>query len=106
VEDPAGKRVATPTSVRPEAAHVPANVRAARATLVTLDPVLSPPKVTKYQASLAAARATTLARYPAGNPGTVARLNRFVFRRNPPETGAAVDPAGAVPAGGRPPGSR
>lgn len=103
VQEPAEKRVASPAARRPEASRVSATTLAVRATLVTSDHVLVSPTVTKYQDGLAAARTATPARFPAGSAAAVSRINRFVFRRNPPEAGTAVDPAAAVPAGGRRP---
>lgn len=105
VQGAAEKRVASPAARRPEASRMSATTPAVRATLVTSDHVLVSPRVAKYQDGLAAARAATLARFPAGSAGTASHINRFVFRRNPPDTGTAVDPAAAVPAGGRSPAS-
>lgn len=62
-----------------------------------------PPTVAKYQDSLTAASASNMARFPALDGATNAKINRFVFRKNPTESqgvqvGAVVTPA----AGGSP----
>ena len=62
-----------------------------------------PPTVAKYQDRLTDASATNMARFPAIERATTAKINRFVFRKNPSEpsgiaTGGAVTPA----AGGSP----
>jgi hypothetical protein len=101
VVQPAAKRAKSPAVNRPDTAIVRVSANPVRMVLSTSDRLLAPPRVTKYQDSMAAARATNMARFPAGNPATVSRLSRFVFRRNPPDPGAAIDPAAAIPAGGR-----
>ena len=62
-----------------------------------------PPTVAKYQDGLTSASATNMARFPALGGATNAKINRFVFRKNPTEsqgvqTGAVITPA----AGGSP----
>ena len=58
-----------------------------------------PPMVAKYQDSLTAANAITVKRTSALSRATAATINRFVFRRNPPEP--AAGPGGPVtPAAG------
>ena len=50
-----------------------------------------PERVARYQDSLAAASASNLARFPAVGRATTAKINRFVFRKNAPDTPAALD---------------
>jgi len=45
-----------------------------------------PPTVAKYQDGLRAASAANLARFPAVGRATTAKINRFVFRKNVPDT--------------------
>lgn len=64
---------------------------------------VNPQRVSKYQESLVAASATNMARFPAVDRETTAKLNRFVFRKNAGEPvdspiGAPISPA----AGGSP----
>lgn len=66
----------------------------------------APSRVAKYQDRLTAATATNMARFPAPGGATVAKLNRFVFRKNPPDL-SALAPAGTAAAGAQPePASR
>lgn len=76
----------------------PTNRRAEE--LLTSNEVIKPPRVTRYQDGLAAARAANLARYPALEGATTAKLNRFVFRKNPPDVAPLSAAAVAAPAGG------
>lgn len=68
----------------------------------TKEDTTKPPTVTKYQDGLTAASATNMARFPAMDKATGARINRFVFRKNPSEsvtkeTGAVTPAAGGSP---------
>jgi hypothetical protein len=42
-----------------------------------------------------------MARFPAMDQATGVKLNRFVFRKNPPDNGGALPGAPVTPAGGR-----
>lgn len=74
-----------------------------RADYATATDTAKPPLVARYQDSLAAASASNMARFPAMDGATSAKINRFVFRKNAPEpadaalSGAAVTPAGSAP---------
>jgi hypothetical protein len=74
------------------------------ARISTADDSRKPALVAKYQERLAAANAVSIGRTPALDRGGAGRLNRFVFRHNPPaplpspSTAAPIDPA---PAGSR-----
>jgi len=62
-----------------------------------------PERIARYQDSLTAASAANLARYPAVGRATTAKINRFVFRKNAPDSAtapAAAVTATAVQAGG------
>jgi shikimate kinase len=59
-----------------------------------------PQVLTKYQDGLTSASATNMARFPALDRMTGAKINRFVFRKNAPDT-AALSGATVTPAGGR-----
>lgn len=59
-----------------------------------------PPMVGRYQESLSAASASNMARFPALDQATGAKLNRFVFRKNPEEQGNPVSGAPVTPAAG------
>jgi len=61
---------------------------------------MKPQMVVKYQDSLTAASATNMARFPALDRATGAKINRFVFRRNAPETADALAGAAVTPAAG------
>lgn len=72
------------------------------AAIATSTDTQKPPTVAKYQDSLATASASNMARFPAIGRATTAKINRFVFRKNSPDSpvtaGAPVVPA----AGGSP----
>lgn len=59
-----------------------------------------PPTVSRYQDGLTSATATNMARFPAVDRATNAKLNRFVFRKNPGEGTPATDGAAVTPAAG------
>lgn len=59
-----------------------------------------PPTVAKFQDSLTAASASNMARFPALGDATAAKINRFVFRKNPAETSPVTGSAPAVRAAG------
>lgn len=70
------------------------------AKVSTAEDTRKPPLVAKYQDGLAAASASNMARFPALDQATGAKLNRFVFRKNPEEPGSAVSGAPVTPAAG------
>lgn len=69
------------------------------ASITTNSTVPKPGVVAKYQDSLTAASATNMARFPALDGATAAKINRFVFRKNAAEPAAASD-APVIPAAG------
>jgi hypothetical protein len=94
-------------SYRPEGETQPTSAMNHRtATIATQKDTAKPPMVAKYQNSLVTASATNMARFPAVDAATSAKINRFVFRKNPPETGAALEGATITPAGGGPKASK
>ena len=58
------------------------------------------PMIAKYQDSLTASNVTTTSRATAADRATAAKINRFVFRRNAPDTSVALDGAPVTPAAG------
>ncbi len=71
-----------------------------QAGMSTAADTTTPPKVAKYQDSLTAASASNMARFPAADRATAAKINRFVFRKNPADTGAVTTGAAVTPAAG------
>jgi hypothetical protein len=70
------------------------------AAISTGSDTTKPPTVTRYQESLAAASATNMARFPALDGSTSAKINRFVFRKNPTDADRALEGALVTPAAG------
>lgn len=95
------KNVVEKDSRRPERTEQPVSAMNQRkATVSTAQDTRKPPLVAKYQDSLAAASATNMARFPAMDGGTKATINRFVFRKNAPETAPTAPQASSTPAAG------
>lgn len=70
------------------------------ASISTTDETKKPETVTKYQESLTSASATNMARFPALDRATSAKINRFVFRKNAPDSSMALNGAPVTPAAG------
>jgi hypothetical protein len=86
-------------SHRPEAIeHATSGYDHRQARVSTGTDTSKPPTVAKYQDRLTAATATNMARFPAIEAATGAKINRFVFRKNPEVTGTAPGGAAVVPA--------
>lgn len=68
--------------------------------ITTAGDTTKPPMVAKFQDSLSAASATNMARFPALDGATGAKINRFVFRKNGTDGGALTSGAPVTPAGG------
>lgn len=95
------KEVREKDSRRPEATeHVTSGFDHRQARISTTGDTSKPPTVAKYQDSLAAASATNMAKYPAMDKATSAKINRFVFRKNPIDASAAVNGRPVTPAAG------
>ena len=97
------KTVREKESQRPEKTEQPTSAfNQRRAVISTADNTTKPPTVAKYQDSLAAASASNMARFPAFDGATTAKINRFVFRKNPtePAAEAAKGSAAITPAAG------
>ena len=98
------KNVREKDSHRPEAIEQPkSGFDQRKAKISTSADTSKPPTVTKYQNGLTAASTSNKARFPAVDGATGAKINRFVFRKNPAENpvksdGTAVQTA----AGGSP----
>lgn len=95
------KNVRDKNSHRPEKTDQPMSALDHKlAAVSTANDTKKPPTVAKYQDSLTAASASNMARFPAVGQATTAKINRFVFRKNPAETDAAAAAASVTPAGG------
>jgi hypothetical protein len=95
------KNVRDKDSRRPEKIdHAESALNRKPAAISTADDTRKPPTVAKYQDGLAAASASNMARFPALDQATGAKINRFVFRKNPVESGPAAAGATVTPAGG------
>jgi hypothetical protein len=101
IKETRAKNVREKDSHRPERIeHVTSGFDHRQSAISTAGDATKPPMVAKYQDSLAAASATNMARYPAMDKATSAKINRFVFRKNPTETAAAVNGSPVTPAAG------
>ncbi|MSU23293.1 MAG: hypothetical protein EXS32_05645 [Opitutus sp.] len=69
------------------------------APMATATDTKKPPLVAKFQDGLTSASAANMARFPALDGTTTAKLNRFVFRKNSPEPAAATTPSVTAAAG-------
>ena len=95
------KNIVEKNSHRPEKTEQPASRFDHReASMSTAADSKKPELVVKYQDKLTAASTTNMARFPALDRGTSAKLNRFVFRKNAPDSAGALDGATVTPAGG------
>lgn len=95
------KQVREKDSRRPETAeHKTSSYDHQTATVSTGADTTRPPMVAKYNDSMIAASATNMARFPAVERATTAKINRFVFRKNPAEPTTALEGARIVPAAG------
>ena len=101
VKETRDKQVQPKDSHRPEAReHQASAYDHQRAAIATSSDTTKPPTVAKYQDSLTAASATNMARFPAIGRATNAKINRFVFRKNPPDPTLATDGKSVTPAAG------
>lgn len=95
------KNVREKDSRRPEKIAQPMSVFDHReAPMSTAADATKPQVLTKYQDGLTSASATNMARFPALDRATGAKINRFVFRKNAPDA-AALSGATVTAAGGR-----
>ena len=100
VKETQAKQLHEKDSHRPEKIEQPTSGFNHRpAAIATQTDATKPPTVAKYQDSLAAASATNMARFPAMDRATTAKINRFIFRKNPPES-APVNGSPVIPAAG------
>jgi hypothetical protein len=101
MEEARDKQVREKQSQRPEVREQQLsafNHREAR--LSTSADSKKPVLVTKYQDSLVAASASNMARFPAMDRATGAKINRFVFRKNGSDSATLTNGAAVTPAGG------
>ncbi len=95
------KNVIEKDSRRPEIVEQSTSAFSHRqAAITTAGDTTKPPTVAKYQDSLTAASASNMARFPALDRATGAKINRFVFRKNPAEPAAPLADAAVTRAGG------
>ncbi len=95
------KNVREKESHRPERIeHVTSDFDHRQSAISTTGDATKPPMVAKYQDSLAAASTTNMARYPAMDKATSAKINRFVFRKNPTDAAGSVNGSPVTPAAG------
>ena len=101
IEETRDKQVREKSSSRPETTEQPMSRFNHRdATITTAADTQKPPTVAKYQDSLAAASASNMARFPALDRATTAKINRFVFLKNGPEPTPLTADAAVTPAAG------
>jgi len=94
------KQVREKDSHRPEKIDVPnSTYNHQQAVISTGTAATKPPLVAKFQDKLASASATNMARFPAIDGASGAKINRFVFRKNPEEK-SAMTAADITPAAG------
>jgi hypothetical protein len=101
VKETREKQVREKDSHRPETVEQPTSAFNHRtAAISTSGDTTKPPIVAKYQDGLTAASAANMARFPAMDRATSAKINRFVFRKNPSEPSAAVSGSPVTPVAG------
>lgn len=94
------KTLVTPDSHRPETVPVERNAYdQRRSRFQTATDTKQPQLVERYRTNIAAETMSHQGRLSAGDVGTTARVNRFVFRRN--QSASPQGTSAAVPAGGR-----
>jgi len=95
------KQVREKDSRRPEKIEQPTSAYNHRPAAISTEAnTRKPPTVAKYQDSIAAASATNMARFPAVDRATTAKVNRFVFRKNPSESSSVAGSSPVIPAAG------
>jgi hypothetical protein len=101
IEEARDKNLREKNSSRPETVEQPMNAFNHRdAAITTAADTKKPPLVARYQDSLAAASVSNMARFPALDRATTAKINRFVFRKNAPDATAVTADAAVTPAAG------
>jgi hypothetical protein len=101
VQETSKKAVREKESYRPEGQEQTMSAFNHReAPMATATDTKKPPLVTKFQDSLTSASAVNMARFPAAGGATTAKINRFVFRKNAPDSAAALGGAVVTPAAG------
>jgi hypothetical protein len=94
VQETREKKILDKTSDRPTAQERTTSAFNHRAApLTTGAETKKPERVARYQDSLTAASASNMARFPAVDRAATAKINRFVFRKNAPDTPTALDAA-------------
>ena len=99
VKEARPKQVREKESQRPEGVeHTTSGYNHRPAAISTATDSSKPRMVSKYQDSMAAA--PTWGGVRAADPAATAKINRFVFRKNPPDPAAAVNGSPVIPAAG------
>ncbi len=101
VQEAHTKNIRDKQSSRPEAIDQTLSAFNHReAPFATATDTTRPSLVAKFQDGLHAASATNMARFPAIDRATTAKLNRFVFRKNAPDPAPITGDATVTPAAG------
>ena len=101
VQETRDKLVREKDSHRPEATEQTlSQFNHRESSIATATATTKPPTVSKYQDSLTAASASNMTRFPALDRATTAKINRFVFRKNAPDSPSLTGAALVTPAGG------
>ena len=103
VKETQDKTIREKDSHRPEKVEQPISTYNHReASMSTATDANKPQLMTKYQDRLTSASSTNMARFPALDRATGAKVNRFVFRKNPsaPTSSVALEGAALTPAAG------
>ena len=95
------KSLLTPDSRRPESAPVERSAfDQRRSRFQTATDTKQPPLVERYRTSISADTLSHQGRLAAADVGTTARVNRFVFRKNPSESSSVAGSSPVIPAAG------
>lgn len=101
VEETREKNVREKNARSPERVEQPMSVFNHRESAMATGANTSKPQtVAKYQDGMTSASATNMSRFPAIDPSTAAKINRFIFRKNAPDSSVALEGATHTPAAG------
>jgi hypothetical protein len=101
VEETREKNVREKDSHRPQKLEQPVSAYNQRESAMTPGAnVTRLPMMAKYQDGLTASNVTASTRISATDRATAAKINRFIFRKNAPETSIALEGATITPAAG------
>jgi hypothetical protein len=101
VEETRDKNVRDKNARSPERVEQPMSAYNHRESAMATGANTSKPQtVAKYQDGMTSASATNMSRFPAIDRSTAAKINRFIFRKNAPDTSRALEGATLTPAAG------